>query len=86
MVDNNGASMARAKHTYDIHTKKGRDALDKAVAARLHPEQGRMRGEIADRLGAPVRAVSAALLRLCDAGVAKRSGPMRAPTYTRLKE
>ncbi len=70
---------------YDVHTKRGRDALDKAVVGRLHPEQGRMRGEIAERLGAPVRAVSAALLRLVKAGAAVRSGPARAPMYTRAQ-
>lgn len=74
--------MARAKE-YDVHTRKGRAELDRAVASRLHIDQGRMRGEIADRLGADPRAVSAALLRLVKLGVAVRSGPARAPLYTK---
>jgi hypothetical protein len=82
MVANNGANMAKAK-TYDVHTRKGRAELDKAVAARLHAEHGRMRGEIAERLGADPRAVSAALLRLVKAGAARRSGPTRSPLYTK---
>jgi len=59
---------------YDVHTKAGRDALDKATRKLLSAKTGKSRGTIAEQLGVTPAHTSASLRRLYKAGQAHAVG------------
>lgn len=76
------ASTKASTLAFDQHTRAGREAIDKAVSAKL-TKSFASRGEVATALGIDPIIASASLKRLAAAGVAQTAGHHGATRYAK---
>jgi DNA-binding Lrp family transcriptional regulator len=67
--------------TLDVHTKAGRDEIDRRVKAALRKGGQQGRGSIASRVGIPERAASSSLARGARDGWARFEGERSQRTW-----